>query len=815
MPVHSTAAPVRRRGLLPVLAIAALVAGLVAGTGAPPASAEPAGTEPPVIDIALTDPDPSHNTMGYLHGRGKNKVAATISVDDPAGVHSVPATAGEIKGRGNYTWGLPKKPYQIKFATDQALLGMAPQKTWILLANAADASLMRNRIAYDLAGAIGMPFAPESRFVDLRIDGVHQGSYLLTEKTEVKKNRVVLNDSRGVLVELDNSYGAAEDFFFYTGTSRSLFTLKDAKSGIPDRLSDGALPALPAATQAGWDDVRATLDELDALLAAPAPDWERIGALIDVDSFVRYYFVYEFTENSEIVASSIYFYKDGPSDVLHAGPVWDFDTSLGNYDKSEALGAFTNSDYVKNARMLQAGGNGWFTDLFRNPQFVQRANQLWAEGVGEQVSRVPERIDGYLAELEASAARNFARWDVLGRPTMLIPGQGKVYATSYRDEVAYLRDWASRRSAFLHDAYGDVPVLSGRAHVEAFGWLPAVSTGQFMGTTGLARRLEAFSVSAVDAVGSGGIEARAHVQNRGWSDWASTESVGTTGLGLRLEAFQLRLTGDLAARYRLAYRAHVQNIGWQDWAFDGATVGTTGLGLRVEAVQVRLLRTSSAESGPDPTATAEPEPTPAPDPTATPQPTATPDPTPTVEPTATPDPTPTPDPTASPEPTQPPEPEPEPTAPPEPTEPPSPVGAGQTSYSAHVQNLGWMPTVHDGETAGTTGLSLRLETLRLAVSSPGLTGDVLYCGHVESIGWQPCVDSAQAIGTYGQGLRLEAFTIALTGELAEHYRISYQAHVQDVGWQPLVSDGEVAGTVGQSKRIEAVRIVLEPRQVSG
>lgn len=805
MSVRSTAAPVRRRGLLSVLAIAALVAGLVAGGTAPMASAEQTGVELPVIDIALTDPDPSHNSIGYLHGRGKNKVAATISVEDPAGVHSVAATVGEIKGRGNHTWTLPKRPYQIKFSSDQALLGMAPQKTWVLLANAADASLMRNRIAYDLAGAIGMPYAPESRFAEVRIDGVYQGTYLVAEKTEVKKNRVVLNDSRGVLVELDNSYGAAEDFFFYTGTSRSLFTLKDAKSDIPDRLSDGALPALPAATQAGWDDVRATLNELDALLAAPAPDWEGIGELIDVDSFVRYYFVYEVTQNPEIVASSIYFYKDGPSDVLHAGPVWDFDTSLGNYDKSEALGAFPNAEYVKNARMLLGGGNGWYGDLFRIPEFVQRANELWAQGIGEAVRGLSAGVDAHEAELAASAERNFSTWKTLGMPTMLLAGYGKDYASTYAAEVSYLRDWVSRRSAFLHDAYGDVPVLSGRAHVEAFGWLPAVSTGQFMGTTGLARRLEAFSVSAVDAVGSGGIEARAHVQNRGWSDWASTESVGTTGLGLRLEAFQLRLTGDLAARYRLAYRAHVQDIGWQDWAFDGATVGTTGLGLRVEAVQVRLLRTSSAEPGPDPTATTEPEPTPAPDPTAAPQPTATPDPTPTVEPTATPDPTPTPDPTASPEPTQ----------PPEPTEPPPPVGAGQTSYSAHVQNLGWMPTVHDGETAGTTGLSLRLETLRLAVSSPGLTGDVLYCGHVESIGWQPCVDSAQAIGTYGQGLRLEAFTIALTGELAEHYRISYQAHVQDVGWQPLVSDGEVAGTVGQSKRIEAVRIVLEPRQVSG
>lgn len=69
MPVHSTAAPVRRRGLLSVLAIAALVAGLVAGGTAPMASAEQTGVELPVIDIALTDPDPSHNSIGYLHGR--------------------------------------------------------------------------------------------------------------------------------------------------------------------------------------------------------------------------------------------------------------------------------------------------------------------------------------------------------------------------------------------------------------------------------------------------------------------------------------------------------------------------------------------------------------------------------------------------------------------------------------------------------------------------------------------------------------------------------------------------------------------------
>ena len=61
----------------------------------------------------------------------------------------------EIKGRGNYTWTLPskKKPYQIKFAdgNSQNILGMGSGRAWVLLANTTDASLMRNKVALDLA----------------------------------------------------------------------------------------------------------------------------------------------------------------------------------------------------------------------------------------------------------------------------------------------------------------------------------------------------------------------------------------------------------------------------------------------------------------------------------------------------------------------------------------------------------------------------------------------------------------------------------------------------------------------------------------
>lgn len=737
-----------------------LLAGvLVAGAGVPGANAAPVSPDVATINITLADPDPSHNTMSYLNASKDNKIAANISVEDPSGTYNVPeVTGGEIKGRGNYTWTLPKKPYQIKFAKDTALLGMEAQKTWILLANAADASLMRNKLAYDLAASLGMPFSPQSRFVDVRINGQYQGSYLATEKAEVKKNRVDLTDPQGVLAELDNNYGTQEDYYIYTAASKSVVTLKDAKSNIPGHAADGSVVKLPAQdkcadwiaatttdpakpgsgdqTCLGWYDMTATLNKLDSLLKPGNPDWNQISSIIDLDSFVNFYFVHELTENPEIVASSIYFYKNGPSDKLHAGNVWDFDSALGNYDKSESLGAFANSDYVKNASTLRKGvpngSNPWFSDLFRNPQFVQRANEMWQQGIGAQVSKLPATIDSYRTQVQKSAASNFQKWAVLGKPTLLIPGEGKNYSSSFNGEVDYLKNWVSQRYAFLNTNYGSNPLVTDKAHVADLGWLNVVNNGQIAGTTGQSRRLEAFSLGLPNSPVSGSIEARSHVQNIGWSGWAGPSTVGTTGRGLRLEAFQLRLTGDLATKYQISYRAHVQEIGWQGWTTDGGTAGTQGLQRRIEAVQVRLLLKSQS-------------------------------------------------------------------------------GGAQTAYSAQVQNVGWMPTVYNGAIAGTVGKGLRLETLKLKVSNTNYSGDIQFCGHVQNIGWQSCVDSSGYIGTVGQGLRLEAFTIKLTGELAQQYRIKYQAHVQDIGWQPYVADGATAGTLGKSKRIEAVRIVLEPK----
>lgn len=758
----------------------------------------------PTIDITMTDTNTAHNTLDYLKKSKDNRVPMKAELLEGDRVTDItPSGDGEIKGRGNYTWSnsqMVKKPFQIKLDKKRDLFGMGKAKTWILLANYADASLMRNKVAFDFASSIGMPYSPQSRWVDVRLNGASQGTYLLSEKTQVGENRVDLSDPEGVLAELDDNYGTKEDYYFRSGTSGSIFTLKDAASDVPDK-ADGPLPA---ATAAGWKDMQTTLNKVDAALGAKNPNWSTISSLIDVDSFVRYYFVYEMTENPEVVASSIYFYKNGPGDKLHAGPVWDFDSALGNYDKSESLGGSLYSDYVKNAATLRQPGNRnpWYSDLFRNTQFVQRANQLWAGGIAYDAQQLPKQIDAYRTTIADSAAKNFKTWpDVLGKPTKLTAGQGKDYASTWSGEVSYLRNWVSTRSTFLNEEYGNVPILTYRGQVQNVGWQGDVKSGQIAGTVGRALNFETLSLSS----SSGSITGNAHVRNIGWMGWRSSSQLGTVGRNLPIEALQLKLSSALAANYDIWYRVHVRNLGWQPWVRNGATAGTTGRALATEAVQVRLLSRRPAAPVPSPTQTPTPTPTPTPTqsatPTPTPTPTDTPTPTPTPTEAVTPTPTPTPTESASPTPT------------PTPTDTPTPPkpDAASVSYSAHITNKGWLATVKNGAIAGTTGKALALQALRLSLSGTRYSGTVQWRAHVRNIGWQGWVNAPTMIGTTGKNLPMEALEMRLTGELGEHYRIEYAAHVANIGWQSYVKDGALAGTTGKALQMEAVKIRLVPK----
>lgn len=677
----------------------------------------------PSISIDLPDP----YTLDQLNA-SKDEIPADPDTEDPSMLDLVdPANPAnnltdvaleEIKGRGNFTWLLEKKPYQIKFDIKTPVLGMETAKTWILLANHADPSLLRNKVAYDLANEFGIAGSPDSRFVDLTIEGEYLGSYLLSEKVEVKTNRLELSDPGGILLELDNNYGLEEDFHFTTTTSNTLFVLKDAVQEVDE--------PLPPELASAYADIQDYLNEFESYLYAPDPDWAKISAMIDVDSFIKYYFVFEVAENPEITQSSVFFWRDGvePDDKLHAGPVWDFDSAFAEY-VAESLGGDPRQDYIKNAQFLRDKGNGWFTQLFRNPEFVREVNRVFDTELKPKIDALPSKIDAYAAAMPLSAAANFERWNVLGQPSVF--SGGHTIANTWQGEVDYLRNWVATRVAHLNSAHGQGnPFLTYATHVADIGWQPGMTQGQIAGTVGSSLQVEALDIALLDDTLEGTIQSKSHVQNIGWSSWQSGDTrLGTTGRALQVEALQFRLTEQLAANYDVSYRVHVQNIGWMPWAKNGATAGTTGRGLQVEALQIRLLEkadsvsysahvsnigwmsevSDGAVAGTTGRALAMEA----------------------LEANVI-----------------------------------SGEYSGGIRYRAHVQNIGWMAWTDSPGYIGTVGRGLRMEALQLQ-----LTGDLAlhytlrYSAHVQDIGWQPWVVDGQTAGTTGQAKRAEAIKIEL------------------------------------------------------
>ena len=102
----------------------------------------------------------------------------------------------EIRGRGNSTWSQPKKPYRLKLDNKTDMFGMGEgtkSKHWVLLANYLDESLMRNTLAYDMSGEMGMEHL-STVWVEVVMNGEHVGNYQFCENVRVDEDRVDIFD---------------------------------------------------------------------------------------------------------------------------------------------------------------------------------------------------------------------------------------------------------------------------------------------------------------------------------------------------------------------------------------------------------------------------------------------------------------------------------------------------------------------------------------------------------------------------------------------------------------------------------------------
>lgn len=128
------------------------------------------------------------------------------------------------------------------------------------------------------------------------------------------------------------------------------------------------------------------------------------------------------------------------------------------------------------------------------------------------------------------------------------------------------------------------------------------------------------------------------------------------------------------------------------------------------------------------------------------------------------------------------------------------------NYRVHQQSYGWLPVVRDGQVAGITGKSKRLEALKIDLKMPGVK--LKASAHIQNIGTVDYgyITRDTVIGTVGKSLRLEAIRLEAEG-LPAGMDIYIRYHVQGIGWSSWVKGGE-AGTYGLSKRLEAIQIKI-------
>ncbi len=371
----------------------------------------------PSVEIYLDDA-----TLDTIHlDKDEKYKNNTVVITDPEGEHNLTVEDSvEVKGRGNSTWTLTdKKGYQLKFEEKTSILGMGKAKKWILLANSFDDTMMRSQLAYQAAEEMDMSFVTDFEYVDLWIDGDYRGTYMFGEKVELGGSRLDLEQDSGALFEHDEGFYMEEDYWFYSKTLGRHFTMKEINEEDDEIIASA------------MEDFETSVDKLATyLFTTPSKEVtvEELSLMIDVDSFAKYYLMNEYASNRESFVSSFYWYKDGPEDVIHLGPIWDFDTCMGNDGV-----AFT--EYYGANHVL-------FQYLLAVPEFQKRTEELYQEYKGNFASMLTN-MSVLQAEIQSSAEMNYLRWDFFGMPNP--KAEGQYFHDSFEEAIESLEEWLTGR----------------------------------------------------------------------------------------------------------------------------------------------------------------------------------------------------------------------------------------------------------------------------------------------------------------------------------------------------------------------------------
>jgi len=408
---------------------------------------------------------------------------------EPDGTVTYDGGIKSFKGRGNSTFAYKKKPYQLKLEDKADFSGMGAHKTWILLANHLDLSLLRNQVALSLGLELGIPNAVECRQVDVYLNGNYNGLYLITEKIQIGPVRVDITEMEEAMKDLNDQ--DLEDYRRKTEERKDIQLLKYYEiPNVPEDITGGFLLEIekvhrfynqehngfrthlgicvtikePEASTREQNLYMAQFfsDFHDAVYAKDgmSPTGKYYTEYIDVPSFTAKYLIEELVKNYDALASSQFLHKD--SDLVDGkirfGPLWDYDLSCGNIQINGFLsGSQPEKAYLT---MVEQNSNLYWL-LSRHEDFMQgvvdgfhaelapAVRVLLGMKEPQEGSRM-KSIDQFAADIAASAQMNFSRW-----PESLIKGYYEKSGTTHEKSLAYYKEWLGKRFDFMLEMWSE------------------------------------------------------------------------------------------------------------------------------------------------------------------------------------------------------------------------------------------------------------------------------------------------------------------------------------------------------------------------
>ena len=244
----------------------------------------------------------------------------------------------EIKVRGNSSRHHDKLGYTLTFVNTlgenepHAVMGMDAHHEWVMHGPFLDKTLLRNYMWYNIAGDI-MGYAPNVRFCEAFLNGEYIGVYVMVETItagQVSNSRLNISVEKkdqtftGYCVRLDRGSSELKNLNTFTG-----YTLRNTQT------MDIVFPGTANLTPEIKRQIELDFSYFERILYSFDYDNDTYGYsnFINVDSFIDYFLLNEFTSNYDAGLFSTYVYKDLDGKLNMC--VWDFNSACDNYLENE------------------------------------------------------------------------------------------------------------------------------------------------------------------------------------------------------------------------------------------------------------------------------------------------------------------------------------------------------------------------------------------------------------------------------------------------------------------------------------------------